>query len=172
MTRIVRQTTQVALIREHQKGRHFVLLTERRSICSTKLRGNNSFFLWKMKDSDIESCSTQGLPRSVGVAEGVCRQGQAFPRSRSQGPYTAAKPSRKWDAISLWSSRRGKCTKRKCKELMKTKTDDSARKQSQSKSQGNKSESRHLFNKKSNLKRGKYKPLAIAFIKNQQEICY
>lgn len=64
------------------------------------------------------------------------------------------------------------CTKRKGKELMKTETDDSARKQSQSKSQGNKSESRHLFNKKSNLKRGKYKPLAIAFIKNQQQICY
>lgn len=57
--------------------------------------------------------------------------------------------------------------------LIKTKTDSSASKQSQLESQGNKSKSRHRFsfflNEKSNLKRGKDKPLAKGFIKNQQQ---
>lgn len=64
----------MAVIREDQKGRHFVLLTERRSICSTKLRENNSFFLRKMKDSDIEFCLMGDFPGSVQRNEGVCME--------------------------------------------------------------------------------------------------
>ena len=60
MTRIACQTPQMAVTWENQKGRHFVLLTERRSICSPKLRENNSFFLWKMEDSDTQSCLMEG----------------------------------------------------------------------------------------------------------------
>lgn len=73
VTRIECQMTQMAVIREDQKGRHFVLVTERRSIWPTKLRENNSLFLWKMKDSDIEFCLVEDVPRSVGRGVGICR---------------------------------------------------------------------------------------------------
>lgn len=62
MTRRACQTPQMAVTWENQKGRHFVLLTERISICSTKLRENNSFFLWKMEDSNKEFCLMEGSP--------------------------------------------------------------------------------------------------------------
>ena len=60
VTRIACQTPEMAVTWESQKDRHFVLLTERRSICSPKLRENNSFFLWKMEDSDTQSCLMEG----------------------------------------------------------------------------------------------------------------